>query len=269
MSVLSHLAENGKGRTMAEQTAMHSPCWTELAVPDVEAATVFYKAVFGWDANTEPDPEARGYTMFQLNGAAVAAVMPPMNPTQPMAWTVCLAVEDAEATAAKAAEHGGRALMPPADVFGLGRYGVLADPAGAAFSIWQAKAFSGADILGDPNSLGWIELATRDVKRALDFYPAVFGWSAHPGDGYTEWGIGETRFGGLFDLAAMPGPGADAPAHWKPYFRVANVDETTADATGAGGAVLMPPCNVPGDDIRIAVLKDPQGAAFGVFTPAG
>jgi hypothetical protein len=252
---------------MADQAAMHTPCWTELAVPDPEAAKAFYAAVFGWKAETDPRPEAGGYAYFKLGEASVAAVSP-LPGAGPAAWSVCLAVQDADATAAMATEQGGRVLTPPTDVFELGRYGVIADPGGAAFSVWQAKAFSGAEVLGDPDSLGWIELSARDPKLALAFYPTVFGWSTHLSDYYTEWSVEGTHFGGLVDLEQVPGSEGVA-SHWKPYFRVENVDETAVRADGAGARLLLAPANVPGDELRICVLRDPQGAEFGIFAPLG
>jgi predicted enzyme related to lactoylglutathione lyase len=246
----------------------HTPCWTELAVPDPEAATAFYGSVFGWTVETDRAPEAGGYAMFRFNQAPMAAVTARADDAQPTAWSVCLSVEDAERTAARAAELGGTTLVPPTDVSDLGRYGVLADPDGAAFSIWQAGESTGAEILGDPNSLGWIELSARDPKQALTFYPSVFGWTTHLGDLYTEWSLGGTRFGGLVDLNRVPAP-ADAPPHWKPYFKVENVDEAVAKAAGEGGSVLLAPADVPGEDLRVSVLRDPQGAQFGVFSQTG
>ncbi len=45
------------------------------------------------------------------------------------------------------------------------------------------------------------------------------------------------------------------------------MDAASATAAGAGGTVLMEPTSVP-DGPRIAVLRDPHGAMFGVY-PAG
>jgi predicted enzyme related to lactoylglutathione lyase len=53
------------------------------------------------------------------------------------------------------------------------------------------------------------------------------------------------------------------PPHWLPYFAVEDVDATANAAVGAGGSILMEPTSVP-DGPRIAVLRDPQGAFFGV-----
>jgi predicted enzyme related to lactoylglutathione lyase len=55
----------------------------------------------------------------------------------------------------------------------------------------------------------------------------------------------------------------EVPAHWLPYFTVADVDATTAVVQKLGD-VLMVPTSVP-DGPRIAVLRDPQGAMFGVY----
>ncbi len=52
--------------------------------------------------------------------------------------------------------------------------------------------------------------------------------------------------------------------HWLPYFAVADADATAATASEAGGTVLMEPTSI-GDVRRIAVLRDPQGAVFGVY----
>ena len=252
---------------MTDRTAApYTPCWTELAVPDPEAAKAFYAAVFGWSAETDPRPETGGYTVFKLDGEPVAAVSPPFPETRPTSWNVCLAVQDADATAAKAEQNGGRILMQPDDVLDLGRYAVIADAAGAAFALWQAKAFAGSTVIGRPNALGWVELATTDPTGALAFYPAIFGWATHLSDLYTEWSLDGVHFGGMSDLNQLPGDGAPA---WIPYFRVTDVVDAAERASGAGATVVVPPADVPGGDVRVSVLKDPQGADFGLFAPAG
>jgi len=59
----------------------------------------------------------------------------------------------------------------------------------------------------------------------------------------------------------------EVPAHWLPYFAVEDVDATAAAAAAADGTILMEPTSVP-DGPRIAVLRDPQGAMFGVYVAA-
>ena len=56
----------------------------------------------------------------------------------PSHWTVVFAVADADAAAAEAIEMGGMVHVPPTDI-PPGRYSVLTDPVGAAFSILQLR----------------------------------------------------------------------------------------------------------------------------------
>ena len=56
----------------------------------------------------------------------------------------------------------------------------------------------------------------------------------------------------------------EVPAHWLPYFAVEDVDDTARIAAEAGGTILMEPTTVS-EGPRITVLRDPQGAVFGVY----
>jgi len=57
------------------------------------------------------------------------------------------------------------------------------------------------------------------------------------------------------------------PSFWLPYFMVTDVDATAASAKSLGGQVHFGPQDIPGTG-RFAIIADPQGAAFAVFTPA-
>ncbi|MDO0917128.1 VOC family protein [Streptomyces sp. DT2A-34] len=241
------------------------PCWTELGTDDLAAAKRFYEGLFGWRAETDPRQEAGGYSIAHLGDAAVAALTPLYQEGQPVAWNVSFAVPDADAAAAQVAQAGGAVLVGPMDVFDVGRFAVAVDPTGAAFQLWQARAFPGAGLLNAPGSLGWVELLTREPERAVDFYTTVFGWSVNASEHYTQWGIDGADFGGMVTMDdKFP---HEVPAHWLPYFAVDDVDTTAADAAQAGGTALMEPTSVP-DGPRIAVLRDPQGAMFGVYRAA-
>ncbi|GAA3477194.1 VOC family protein [Streptomyces yanii] len=237
------------------------PCWIELSTPDIPAATSFYTALFGWRSETDPREEAGGYTMAHLGTARVAALSPVYQPGRPPAWTVSFATEDTDATVEKVTSAGGSLLVGPMDVFDQGRFAVVADPSGAVFSLWQGRAFAGVELLNVPGSLGWVEFVTREADPALAFYPAVFGWTVTASKSYPQWGVDGADFGGL--LASEDTLPPEAPPNWLPYFAVADVDATAATALGAGGELMMPPRTLPGGR-QIAVVRDPQGAAFGI-----
>jgi hypothetical protein len=66
--------------------------------------------------------------------------------------------------------------------------------------------------------------------------------------------------GGVMPMTEAYG---DAPAHWLPYFTVATCDDAIAQARDLDGMVLAGPIDLPQPG-RVAVLLDPQGAAFAV-----
>ncbi|MGW0998037.1 VOC family protein [Streptomyces sp. NPDC002520] len=245
-----------------DKPVLGGPCWTELGTSDLEGAKRFYADLFGWRPETDPRPEAGGYTMAHVGDAAVAALSPLYQESQPVAWNVSFAVADADDAARRVTEAGGTVLLGPMDVFDVGRFVVALDPTGAAFQLWQARAFPGAGLFNAPGTLGWVELATRDTDRARDFYPTVFGWSVNASKWYTQWGLNGEDFGGMADMGDRFPP--EVPAHWMPYFAVEDLDATAEAAERAGGAVVVAATPV-GDVRRIAVLRDPQGAAFGVY----
>ena len=126
-----------------------------------------------------------------------------------------------------------------------------------------------------PGEFSWNELVTTDEAAAQKFYTGLFGWTVEPFGGdkedqaeagddknYNLFKQGDTMVGGLMKC---PKPGM--PAHWLAYVSGEVVDATAAQAVKLGGQVMMPPFDVP-DVGRIAVLKDPQGAAIGLFKPA-
>ncbi|MFE7762827.1 VOC family protein [Streptomyces sp. NPDC057438] len=241
------------------------PCWTELGTGDLDAAKRFYSELFGWRPRTDPHREAGGYSVAHLGDAAVAALAPLYQEAQPVAWNVSFAVSDADAAVRAVRAAGGTVVLEPMDVLDLGRFAVVFDPGGAAFQLWQARSFPGAGLFNAPGTLGWVELLTRAPERAGSFCTTVFGWSVRAGEHCTQWGLDGADFGGMVTMDDKFPP--EVPAHWLPYFAVEDIDDMARTAVEAGGTLLMEPRTVP-DGPSIAVLRDPQGAAFGVY-PAG
>lgn len=238
------------------------PCWAELGTSDPAAARRFYGELFAWREEPAQAPEAAGYTFMRLDEALVAGVTPLMAPEQPTAWTVSFAVDDVDASAAAVTRAGGRLLLEPAEALEWGRFAIAADPSGAVFGLWRGRSLVGAEVLDAPGALGWVELLTRDAEGAVRFYPEVLDWTVDPSPSYTRWGLAGLDFGGMLVMDDRFPP--QVPPHWLPYFAVADVDVTAFRAGNLGADVMMPPTTVP-DGARIAVLRDPQGAAFGLY----
>jgi predicted enzyme related to lactoylglutathione lyase len=112
-------------------------CWADLNTPDQAAAAAFYGAVFGWEATAGQDTS--GYLHIK-NGEHFIGGIPPahqINPKAPPHWMAYFLVADCDASVAKAKELGGTVFMEPLTMEGVGRFAVVADPQGAAFSLFQ------------------------------------------------------------------------------------------------------------------------------------
>ena len=237
------------------------PCWADLTAPDVEAAKAFYADVLGWSfAATEE--EYGGYAIAQV-GDAPAAGIGPQQEGAPPAWTVYLASDDADATAAAVTEAGGTVILPPGDVGPLGRMFIGLDPTGAAFGVWQAGTHIGASVVNEPGGITWEDLRTPDADTARTFYSKVFGFHYDPVEGapsdYTTFSAADEQApaGGMGGF--MGGPEGQPP-HWLVYFAVPDTDAAVAAAEKGGGRVLAPAFDTPYG--RMAGIADPGGAVF-------
>jgi len=110
----------------------------------------------------------------------------------------------------------------------------------------------------------WYELMTTDVEAAKAFYAKVVGWgmqdAAVPGISYTLLTIGEVSVGGLVQLpedARRMG----AEPRWLGYVAVNDVDATAGRISQLGGAVHVPPADIP-DIGRFSIVADPQMATL-------
>ncbi len=254
---------------MAEQTAIATGTisWNDLATGDMDATKAFYGALFGWAAQTATEPQHGGYTTFTKDGKDVAAAAPKMSPEQPEQWSTYVSVDDARATAAKAAQAGGKVLVEPMEIPNSGTMAVLIDPTGAVVGLWQPGRFKGAELFNSPGSMGWNELATRDVPAAAKFYQEVFGWESHTSgegaDAYTEFKIGERHIGGMINMDDKELP-KEIPPHWLTYWTVEDCAASAAKARQLGGRVMKEPTKIP--EGTFAVITDPRGAPFAIIS---
>jgi predicted enzyme related to lactoylglutathione lyase len=117
----------------------------------------------------------------------------------------------------------------------------------------------------------WYELMTTDMDAAERFYRSVVGWDAQ------AWGSAENRYtilnaGGkpAAGLMTIPDEARNSGARpaWLGYIYAPDVDAATEKLRGAGGRVYREPADIP-EVGRFAVVSDPQGAMFMLFTPSG
>ena len=242
-------------------------CWAELSTTDQQGAKAFYGKIFAWTAVDLPIAPDQFYTMFQLEQREVGAVCTLSQDQKehgvPPHWMLYVAVENADATAAKAESLGARILAKPFDVFDAGRMAVIQDPAGAIFSIWQARTSMGIRLTGVPGTLCWADLVTSDQAAAEVFYRSLFGWELPPGEVHTGY-LHIVNRGEFIGGIPPVRPSDGAPPHWLLYFLVAQLEPALEQSKQSGGTVAVPATEIEKTG-RFAVVQDPQGAFFALF----
>ncbi|MFL5295844.1 MAG: VOC family protein [Phenylobacterium sp.] len=250
--------------------------WYELITPDTNGAKRFYGDVVGWTAQDMPMPEGgdgggEPYSVLNANGAGVAGMMRLGDEMKaqgvPPNWTGYVCVDDCDAAAAKVRSLSGSVRRDPLDIPGIGRFAIVADPAGAVFAIMTPIPPEGGrperDIEG-VGQTGWHELYGADPETGFDFYAQMFGWTkadAMPMGPMGTYQLFNNQDGQVGGMMRRP-DNIPAPC-WLYYFRVGDIDQAAAKVKAGGGQVLNGPMEVPNGE-WIVQGQDPQGAMFAV-----
>ena len=252
---------------MGERTS-YAPgtfCWTDLNTTDQAAAKSFYADLFGWTAEDIPVGDDVVYSMQTIGGKNVAAISP--QPRQqreagaPPTWNSYVAVKSADAALERARELGGSVHADAFDVFDSGRMGVVQDPQGAFFMVWEARDHHGASLVNQHGALTWNELYSRDLDGSASFYSDLFGWRMEEMEGMPmpyrtiQTAAGASNGG----MTTMEG----VPPVWLVYFGTDDIDASVAKLTELGGEVRMGPMDIGVGKIAVAV--DPQEAVFALY----
>ncbi|MFZ2651438.1 MAG: VOC family protein [Burkholderiaceae bacterium] len=242
--------------------------WFEHVSNDIAKARAFYQPLLNWHIEAMPIGD-QTYHMI-LSGAEGIGGFRTALPGVPSHWSSYLSVEDVDKSFAAATKAGAKTLMAPTDFAPVGRGATIADPTGAALSLWKSAQGDRADAEKTP--LGdwfWNELWTPDAKGALAFYETVFGFSHETmdmgaqGSYYLLKGKDGKMRGGLM----QSNPPKAAPM-WLPYVQVADCDASAAKAKQLGARdIVVPPTDIANVG-RFAVLIDPRGAALAIMRGA-
>jgi uncharacterized protein len=101
--------------------------YVELNSPDLPATTAFFAAVFGWRAQPFAAPDYLVAPHGDRPGVDTGLM--PARDGQPRAIPV-IRVDDLDGTLARVAAHGGRTVVEPFTIDGVGRGCYVVDPAG-------------------------------------------------------------------------------------------------------------------------------------------
>ncbi len=109
----------------------------------------------------------------------------------------------------------------------------------------------------------YIDIGTPDIDAAAAFYGGLFGWQVVDlGPDAGGYRMATLEGDGVAGIGPAQNPG---PPYWTTYISVDSADSSAKKVEAAGGQVLAPPMDIPGNAGRMAVFADPNGAAFAVW----
>jgi uncharacterized protein len=141
--------------------------------------------------------------------------------------------------------------------------GVIQDPQGAFFLVWEPKSHIGASLVNAHGALAWNELATPDLDGSSEFYSELFGWKAEQIEGADMPYRVITREDGGSNGGMRPTQ-ENEPPYWLVYFGTDDIDATLERAEEHNAKTIVPKTDIGMG--QIAVLQDPQGAVFALFS---
>ena len=245
--------------------------WYELMTTDAKAAEAFYRNVVGWKTQDASQP-AMAYTLLLAGETPIAGLMTlPKDACDAGAkpgWIGYIGVDDVDTYAGRIASAGGKVHVPPTDIPNIGRFAMVADPQGVAFSLFRPVSEMPqppADPAA-PGKVGWHELVALDGEKAFDFYADLFGWTKTEAIDMGEMGhyqlfaAGGSAIGGIMTKP----PGVPMP-FWTYYFQVNGIGAAIERLKSGGGTVINGPMQVPGGSWIVQGI-DPQGAMFSLVS---
>jgi predicted enzyme related to lactoylglutathione lyase len=238
--------------------------WADLVTDNVPAARKFYGQLFGWTFQTFGN-----YTIAANGERPLAGIFQRERPKDQSGhprWFGYISVASVQRAERTVTRLGGRVLAPPEKVPKRGEQAVFADPEGALFGVVKSSAGDPEDLLAAPGDWIWIQLLSRDARKAAEFYrgigryDVVANTESNRMSDYVLVSEGYARA----TVRTIANANAEVRPTWLPFVRVKNVAESVARAKQLGGAVRLEPR--PGlFEGKVAVIADPAGADVGLL----
>jgi predicted enzyme related to lactoylglutathione lyase len=248
-------------KSSATQALTGKFVWHDLITDDVAAVRRFYGSLLGWRFKDTTHPNGGQYTLILSGDQLVGGIVQLDDPQgiEYSRWLGYLSVPDVDRAVAETRSAGGRAVVSPLDLPGVGRAAAVIDPQGAVVGLLHRDSGDPADpAKSTAGSIVWNEMLAADDRAAAEFYAQITD---------AQSAAIERRGGVYFMLRAqgrdqagiMRRPDAAVAPFWLTHFAVTDPAATAEKAAGLGGEVILP----PSPDLRegtVAVVIDPTGA---------
>ena len=239
--------------------------WADLATDNIAAARTFYSQLFGWTFR-----DVGGYVIALNDERPLCGMFHKQRPAdKPEArprWFGYLSVASVEKAQRAVIKAGGRVLAPPGKFPKRGEQAIFADAEGALFGVMKSTSGDTPDFLAEPGDWIWIQLMSRDAKKASDFYRAVGGYEVieNPAEKRLSDYVLSSKGYARATVRTIPQDRQQVHPNWLPFVRVKSVRESVALVKQLGGKILVEPKS-ENLDHRAAVIADPTGAAIGLL----
>ena len=236
--------------------------WHDLMARDVGAARKFYGELLGWRFEDTRRGD-RSYVLASSAAGRVAGIVDiSAMANAGQQWLSFMAVDDVNKSAAQVRSDGGKILVEPRDIDGIGRAAVVADPQGAPLGLAQLLRNPPDPQQPIANHFFWQEYLARDAAQALDFYKRLAAYESAITDsrlGIEYHVLRKTR--GRAGLFQLPATVVDVEPNWLPYVFVSDPATVAARVPGLGGRIVV----AARPDLRngsLVVIADPGGAVL-------
>jgi predicted enzyme related to lactoylglutathione lyase len=239
--------------------------WADLVTDDVAAARTFYAGLFGWTFRG-----VGGYLIAANDERPLCGMFQKARPAdRPEArprWFGYISVGSVSRAQEAVTKAGGRVMAPPGKFPKRGEQAVFADPEGAMFGVIKSSSGDPEDFLPEPGDWIWMQLLSRDARKAADFYQTVAGYKVVENTDPNRHSDFILTSGGYAraTVRSIPPGHEKLPPSWLPFVRVKNIGESVERAKALGGKALLEPKPELLEG-KVAVVADPTGAAIGLL----
>ena len=238
--------------------------WADLVTDNALAAQKFYSELFGWKFY-----DYGGYFIGMSDDRPLCGMFQRPRPKDRVAeprWFGYISVANVERAQRAVTKAGGRVLAEPKKMPKRGEQAVFSDPEGAVFGVVKSSSGDPEDFLAEPGEWIWIQLLSRDSRKASEFYRAVAGYEVieNTASGRASDYVLASEGYARATVRTIQSTNAQVRPTWLPFVRVKNVSESLARAKQLGGKVVIEP-KPDVLDGKAAVIADPTGAAIGIM----
>lgn len=236
---------------------MHTVCWADISVTNLEKAAKFYSDVMGKETICMEE-EGVKFALLAKDDLGIGGCL--SNEAKPSAEgaLIYLNVIGRMEEALKAVEaNGGKILMQPMHMGEHGIRAIILDCEGNKIALYDHNK-------PNINTICWADLAVTDLERAVKFYSAVLGKeAAHiKGEGF-EFGMlphENDNVSGCLSTESKPSQEGALV-----YLNViGRMDQAIKAVEENGGKILVPPMQIGSYGTRTLIL-DSEGNRVALY----